>query len=96
MTQKTFTEKLIDLVITGDMPEAKGDAATESGLIIATSKMTAPICASYGSAVELVKTIAAVIEQNEPIRYVLLAGVYAYVAAHPDDPAVVDLKKFIE
>ncbi len=82
--------------LTGDMPDAKGDAATESGLIVTISKLTAPMCASYGSAVDMSKAIAAVIEQHEPIRYVLLAAVYSYVVSHPDDPGVADLKNIIE
>lgn len=95
MGNKTFTEKLIELLISGGMPSAKGKEAMESGLIIAISKTSTPVCASYGSGVEIGEAICDIIQQNQPIRAVLAAAVFTYAVTHPDDPAIAGLKDFI-
>ena len=96
MTQKTFTEKVIDVLVNGDMPTAKGAKATETGLIIVTSKMTAPVCASYGSSLNMIATLLDIMEQSESIRSVLTAVVFAYAKSHPDDPCVVEIKELMQ
>ena len=78
MESKTFTEKLVALLINGGIPSAQGSKAKESGLIIALSDNTAPVCATYGSAVKTSMAIAAIISQSESIRAALVAAVAIY------------------
>ena len=96
MTQKTFTEKLIDVLINGDMPSAKGAAATESGLIILTSKMTAPVCASYGSSKDMILALSSAIEQSEPLRAVIVSTVGLYAKQYPNDAYISEIKEFLK
>ena len=96
MGNKTFTEKVVDLLLNGDMPSTKGQSATESGLIIVTSKMTTPVCASYGSSLDMAVTISHILELNTPIRAVLVAAVGAYAKSHPDDPYIADFKQLFK
>ena len=94
MEQKTFTEKLVALLINGNMPSAKGEAAKESGLIIALSDGSTPVCASYGSALDMTMAVASILEQSEPIRAVLTASVVAYATSHPNDQLIAGIKDF--
>ncbi len=93
MSQKTFTQKLIDLMVSGDMPKAKGSEAAESGLIIAISKDTAPVCGSYGSSIDMTCVVTSILEQSEPVRMVLSTALAIYAAKHPDDPRLTPLKE---
>ena len=93
MGTKTFTEKLIDLLVTGDMPKAKGKAATETGLVIALSGMTSPVCASYGSSKEMSLAIYNIIKLSDSIRKVMAVPILAYYLEHQEDYII---KQFIE
>lgn len=95
MEQKTFTEKIVSLLLNGDMPSEKGALAKESGLIILTSDHGVPVCASYGSSLEMGKILCSIMEQSRSIRAVLASAVVAYAVGHPEDPCVAGLKDFI-
>ena len=90
-----FTQKLINLLVSGDMPKAKGKEAKESGLIIALSDTTTPVCASYGSSVDMAVVIERIMEQNEPIRLVLATAVGYFAKVHPNDPCITEMKEAI-
>ena len=90
-----FTQKLINLLVSGDMPKAKGKEAKESGLIIALSDTTSPVCASYGSSLDMAVIIEQIMEQNEPIRLVLTTAVGYYAKVHPNDPCITAVKEAI-
>ena len=96
MEQKTFTEKIVSLLLNGDMPSEKGSSAKESGLIILAPEPGTPVCASYGSALKMTSVITSTMEQNLPVRAVLIAAVVSYAVAHPDDPCITDIKDFIK
>ncbi len=96
MPQNTFTEKLVSLLISGDMPKQSGPDANESGLIILTSKNATPVVASYGSSRDAALAITHVIDTCESIRAVLVAAVFAYASAHPEDPMVAGIKEFMK
>lgn len=78
------------------MPSAQGENAKESGLIIALSNSSTPVCATYGSAFKMTVAISNIIEQSEPIRAVLTAAVVAYATSNPDDPCIAGIKEFMK
>lgn len=96
MEQKTFTEKIVSLLLNGDMPSEKGASAKESGLIILAQGSGTPVCASYGSSLKMTAVITSIMEQNLPLRVVLTAAVVAYAVDHSDDPCIAGIKDFIE
>lgn len=93
--QQTFTKKIIDVLINGAMPSEKGPEATETGLIIVMANGSTPVCASYGSSQDIIMALLSVIDQNEPIRAVIMTVAAVYAKAHPDDPCVSELKVFL-
>ncbi len=94
MKTTTFTEKLVDLLINGGMPSAKGKDATESGLVFAQSDNKTPVCAAYGSAEVMARLIANALERDRAIRCVLYAAVAADALEHPEDPDVVEMIEY--
>lgn len=95
MQNQTFTEKIVYLLLNGDMPSEKGASAKESGLIILAQESGTPVCASYGSSLEMGKILCSIMEQSHSIRAVLASAVVAYAVGHPEDPCVAGLKDFI-
>ena len=92
MAEKTFTDKLIELLINGDLPNAQGDKATETGLIIACAKGKTPVCASYGSSKEIVFALVSTLKQNQSIREALVLAITGYAKIEPLDPIVLFMK----
>ena len=91
MAEKTFTEKIIDVLINGNLPHEQGDKANETGLILVLKNST-PVCASYGSSKDITLALLNTMEQNTSIKHVLLLAVGAYVIHHHSDPFVTEFR----
>lgn len=95
MENKSFTTKLVDFLLSGGMPSAKGKDAKESGLILLHSDATAPVCATYGSSAAVSGILAQSLRLNQSLETVVLMSVCAYIE---NDPSVLhssDAVKFL-
>ncbi|MBD5379569.1 MAG: hypothetical protein HDR74_06745 [Bacteroides sp.] len=92
MAEKTFTEKIIDVLINGNLPHEQGDKANETGLILVLTKNSTPVCASYGSSKDITLALLNTMEQNTSIKQVMLLAVGAYVRLHHSDPFVAEFR----
>ena len=93
--QKTFTDKIISVLLGGDMPSAKGKDAKETGLIIVMKEGTTPVCASYGSSRDIICSLFAILQQNEPIREAITTAFALFAEKNPNSAEVQLLKNIL-
>ena len=84
MEQKTFTEKLVSVLVSGGMPTPGSQNSKESGLVVALADNATPVIACYGNPKPLAVALAKVMEQHDGLRWLLGGAVGAFMVQHPE------------